>query len=77
VSTSLFSNLVKKSLQHLKTKTGMSAEKRARSDAVEKEEREERSALLLEKVSRQLDTRNELAEKANVLAERQAVGCST
>jgi division protein CdvB (Snf7/Vps24/ESCRT-III family) len=60
---------VKKYLQHLKTRTGMSAEKRVRSDVVEKEDREERSALLLEKVSRQLETRNELAEKANVLAD--------
>jgi hypothetical protein len=48
----------------------MSAERRVQHGADEKEEMEGRSLFLLEKLSRQIEARNELAVGANALAKK-------
>jgi hypothetical protein len=55
----------------------MSAEKRAQHDVGEKEEMEGRSIFLLEKLSRQLETRNELAAEANEVAKKRTEALQT
>jgi hypothetical protein len=48
----------------------MSAERRAEHDANKKEEIEGRSLFLLEKLSRQIETRNQLVVESNELAKK-------
>jgi hypothetical protein len=61
---------VKKYLQFLKDKKGMSAERRAQQDANEKEEKEGRSLFLMEKLIKQMETRNQLAAESNELRKK-------